>query len=188
MLLEFFPLAAFGVAYYFYDFYVATSALMVAMGMLLAVRVLLQNKRERLFFISCVLVWVFGSLTLLLQDKIFLQWSPTVFAWLIALVLLLSELISKANLIETITTKINPKFHLPKQAWRHVNLGWALGFAGKGGLNLYVALYHTESTWVTFKLLGQPALTILFLLLTLYYLRHDILAKPNKEAVEDGIT
>lgn len=188
MLLEFLPLAAFGGAYFWYDFYVATAALMVAMGAVLAVRVLFQGKHERLFFISCLLVWIFGSLTLVLHDKSFLQWKPTIFAWLIAIVMLGSEWIGKANLIERISSKTNSKFHLPKHVWRNINLGWALGFAIKGSLNLYFAFYHTESTWVTFKLFGQPVLTLLFIALTLYYLRNDILAETGKDAIEDSPT
>ena len=181
MLLEFLPLAAFGGAYYLYDFYVATAALMIAMGGVLAVRVLLLGKRDRFFFISCLMVWAFGSLTLVLQDKSFLQWKPTIFAWLIAISLLVSEWIGKTNLIEKISTKVNPNFHLPKKVWRGLNFGWSFGFALKGALNLYFAFYQEESVWVMFKIGGQTALSFVYLLLTLIYLRQYLSLGADNE-------
>lgn len=185
MLVDIFPLLAFGGAYYLYDFYVATAALIVTMTLLVGYRWLRRGQVENILWISYLLVLIFGSLTLALQDKTFLQWKPTIFAWLLAVALIGSQLFSKRSLLERAVVGFNPDFSLPPHVWQWLNLGWALGFLVKGSLNFYFAFYHSESTWVLFKLFGQFALTALYLILTFVYLR-QYLVLPDTNQKHSG--
>lgn len=177
------PLIAFGGAYYLYDIYAATIALILAMTALLAYKKLRDNSIHKLLWVSYFLVLVFGGLTLALQDKIFLQWKPTLFAWFIALVLVGGELFAKRSLLASMISGLDIDFHLPSSVWRRLSLGWAAGMLLKGGLNLYFAFYQSEAAWVTFKIAGQFVLTLVYIMLTLFYLRHYLPAlKADQES------
>jgi intracellular septation protein len=81
-LLEFAPLAVFLIAYYAAGIYVATAALMVAMAALLGVDYARGRRVPPMHALSAVLVFAFGTATLLLHNQRFIQWKPTVFFWL----------------------------------------------------------------------------------------------------------
>lgn len=176
---DLFPLIAFGGAYYFYDIYAATAALMVAMTLLVGYRAIRHHKVDRILLISYLLILVFGGLTLALQDKIFLQLKPTIFTWLIAIVLVGGELLGKRNLLAYLATGANSKFQLPDQVWKRLSLGWAGGMFLKGALNLYFAFYQSEAVWVTFKIAGQFGISMLYIILTLIYLRSYLFEAQN---------
>ena len=84
-LTEFAPLAAFIVAYFIGGLYAATAVLMGAMLVLLAVDWLRTRSIPPLHALSTVLVLIFGGATLVLHDRTFIQWKPTVFFWLVSL-------------------------------------------------------------------------------------------------------
>ena len=75
---EFAPLLAFIVAYYLRGLYAATAVLMVAMLLLLAVDWLRLRRIPPMHALSALLVMIFGAATLLLHNKQFIQWKPTV--------------------------------------------------------------------------------------------------------------
>lgn len=171
------PLIAFGGAYYLYDFYVATAALMVTMVLAVAYRFLRYGRVEKTLQVGFLLVWLFGSLSIMLQESLFLQWKPTIFTWLIAALLFGSEWIGKRNIIARLA---GANISLPDTTWRRLNLGWSAGFFLKGTLNLYFALCHEESVWVAFKLFGQSAITVIYLIITVFFLR-GYLFQPVQE-------
>ena len=87
-LAEFAPLLAFIVTYYLRGLYAATAVLMLAMLVLVAVDWLRLRRVPPLHALSVVLVLLFGSATLLLHNRVFIQWKPTVFFWLASLAFL----------------------------------------------------------------------------------------------------
>ncbi len=99
-LIEFAPLVAFVVAYYLRGLYVATAVLMVAMLPMLAFDWLRQRRIPPMHALSTALVLVFGTATLVLHDRQFIQWKPTVFFWLASLAFLGSAWIGKRTLTE----------------------------------------------------------------------------------------
>ena len=99
-LTEFAPLLAFVVAYYLRGLYVATAVLMAAMLLLLAVDWLRNRRIPKMHALSTVLVLIFGAATLLLHNKLFIQWKPTVFFWLASLAFLGSFWIGERTLTE----------------------------------------------------------------------------------------
>ena len=168
---DFFPLLAFGGAYYFYDIYVATAALIATMSIAVIWQWLRHRKISRVLLVSYLMVLLFGGLTLILRDTTFLKIKPTIFSWALGLILIGGELIGKRNLLSSLVTSFNPAFQLPAVVWQRLSYGWAAGMFLKGGLNLYFAYSYSEATWVTFKLFGQFALSVLFIILTLFYIR-----------------
>ena len=95
---EFAPLLAFIVAYYLRGLYTATAVLMAAMLLLLLVDWLRLRRVPPMHALSALLVLIFGAATLLLHNKQFIQWKPTVFFWLASLAFLGSFWIGKHTL------------------------------------------------------------------------------------------
>ena len=68
---------------------------------------------------------------------------------------------------------LGSKLKLPGEIWRNLNTGWAVGFFISGVLNLIVAYNFSEATWVTYKLVGGFATTLIYIFITIIYLRNQ---------------
>jgi intracellular septation protein len=170
-LLEFAPVIAFFVAYKIGGMYTATTVLMVAMALLLAIDFIRGRKIPTMHALSAVLVFAFGTATLLLHDQRFIQWKPTVFFWLVSIAFLLSNWIGKQTLVQRLLSAAFESAHaVPANLWRRLNWLWVVFYAALGGLNLFVAYHASESTWVNFKLFGLTIATFVFLALQLLWL------------------
>lgn len=121
-----------------------------------------HRKIETMLWLSLVLILVFGGATILLHDARYIQWKPTVLYWLFAIILLVSDLAFRKNLI---TAMLKSQLSVPTPVWRKLNFSWAGFFTLMGIANLYVANHYSMDTWVSFKLFGTMGLTILFVLL-----------------------
>jgi|SRR5580658_1297646 intracellular septation protein len=177
-LAEFAPLLAFIVAYYLRGLYAATAVLMVAMLALVAVDWLRLRRVPPMHMLSTVLVLVFGSATLLLHNRQFIQWKPTVFFWLASIAFLGSFWIGRQTLTQRfLGAAFGERLQLSEALWRRLN-GWWTGFyAALGALNLVVAHYASERAWVNFKVFGLTLLTLAFVVLQMVWLngRADLL-------------
>lgn len=150
------PLLAFILAYYFGGLYAATAVLMVAMVLLVALDWLRLRRIPPMHALSAVLVLIFGGATLLLHDRLFIQWKPTVFFWLAGLAFLGSFWIGERTLAERLLgTALHEAFgqqlRVSAGQWRWLNLAWVLFSALLGLLNLVVVIYASERVWVALK-------------------------------------
>ncbi|HVP08835.1 MAG TPA: septation protein A [Burkholderiales bacterium] len=160
-LFDLFPVVCFFAVYWFSDIYVATVAAIAATFAQVAWLRLRGRRIEPMLWVSLALIVVFGGLTLVLQDKRFIMWKPTVLYWLFAAVLAVSATAFRRNLIRAMLEK---ELRVPDPVWARLNWSWVGFFAAMGGLNLYVAFSFEEATWVKFKLLGGIGLMLLFVL------------------------
>jgi intracellular septation protein len=168
---EFAPLVAFLVAYYLGGLYSATAVLMVAMVALLGFDWLRERRIPPLHTLSAVLVLLFGGATLVLHDRQFIQWKPTVFFWLASLAFLGSFWVGERTLTQRfLSAAFGERLQLSAALWRRLN-GWWVGFyALLGALNLAVAHYASERVWVGFKVFGLTLLTLAFLVVQVLWL------------------
>src|SRR4029453_6882888 len=143
-LVEFLPILVFVAVYYAFDIYYATAALMVAVTTQVAVLWLIKRPISGQTKVTFWLSLVFGGLTLLLHDKSFIQWKPTIVNWAMAGALFGSHFFSNRNLIERM---LGNQLSLPASVWVRLNFGWAAGFFIAGALNLYVARNFSEGSW-----------------------------------------
>jgi intracellular septation protein len=124
---------------------------------------------------SFVVFLVFGGATIYFHDDVFIKWKPTVLYWLFALVLLLSNLVWRRNLVRAMLEPAGMR--LPAPIWWRLNLAWVGFFALVGMLNLYVAFHLSRDIWVSFKSIGLTCLTLGFVvvqsLFLMRYLEHD---------------
>lgn len=156
-LTELAPLVAFVAAYLLGGLYVATAVLMAAMLALLAVDWLRLRRIPSLHALSTVLVLIFGGATLILHDRVFIQWKATVFFWLTSLAFLGSFWIGERTLAErllggALTEAFGERLAVSAARWRWLNLHWVLFYFALGALNVAVLRYWSERAWVAMKL------------------------------------
>jgi intracellular septation protein len=163
-LLEFVPLLVFILAYYLRGIYIATGALMASMLVLLAVDWLRGRRIPPMHAISAVLVFVFGTATLLLHDQRFIQWKPTIFFWVAGIAFLASQWIGERPLAQRLMGSAMGEHaaQLAQETWRGLNLAWVAFYAVMGAANLAVAWNASERAWVNFKVFGITAATFAF--------------------------
>jgi len=118
-----------------------------------------RRKVDKMLWISLAIIVVMGGATLLLRDTRFIRWKPTVLYWAFAVVLLVSDVLLRKNLVRTM---MQEQMTLPEPIWRRLNLSWVGFFVAMGILNLYVAYSFPESVWVKFKLFGTTGLMVVF--------------------------
>src|SRR5579864_2025039 len=153
-LAEFAPLVAFFVTYSLRGLYAATAVLMVAMVALLAFDWLRQRRIPPLHALSAALVLVLGGATLVLHNRLFIQWKPTVLFWVVSVAFVASFWVGERTLTQRLLEPALAAARMPVSArqWRRMNLWSALFYALLGALNLAVAYGASERTWVYFKL------------------------------------
>src|SRR5262249_26323612 len=144
-LFDLFPVLCFFAVYWLSDIYTATAAAIVATLAQVAWLKLRRRRVEPMLWLSLALIVVFGGLTLVLQDKRFIMWKPTVLYWCFALVLAVSATVFRRNLIRAMLAK---ELRVPEAVWSQLNWSWVGFFAVMGVLNLYVAYSFEEATWV----------------------------------------
>ncbi|HTX24130.1 MAG TPA: inner membrane-spanning protein YciB [Steroidobacteraceae bacterium] len=162
-LLELATLLAFIVAYYLHGLYVATAVLMVAMAVLLALDLAREQRIPAMHGLSAALVFAFGSATLLLHNRLYIQWKPTVFFWLASGAFLLSFWVGERTLAERLLGRaLGPEARVPAPVWRRLNALWVVFAAALGAVNLAVAYHASERAWVNFKVIGVTLATAVF--------------------------
>jgi intracellular septation protein len=181
LLIDFFPVLAFFIAYYIPDdisqrMYMATAAAIVAAIIQVTVNWLIHRRFEKMHLITLVIIVVLGGLTLLLHDKRFFMWKPTAVNWLFAVAFIISEFIGKKPLIQRM---MDHALTVPTSVWYTLNRSWIVFFIFSGALNLYVAYNFAENFWVNFKLFGILGLTLLFAIGQAVYLAKHI-AEPEQ--------
>ncbi len=140
--------------------YPATAALMVATVVALAVSWRLMHRLPIMPLVSGVVVLVFGALTLILQDELFIKLKPTIVNTLFGTVLIGGLAFGKPLL----GVVFDSVFDLDAEGWRKLTLRWGLFFFVLAGLNEVVWRNFPTDTWVTFKVFGIMPLTFLFAL------------------------
>ena len=153
------PLAVFFAAYFMADLLTATAALIVATAVALALSLAVRRKVPLLPVITAVIVGVFGGLTLWLEDETFIKMKPTIIQAIFAAVLLGGLALGRPLLKPLLGAALPP---MDDVGWRRLTLRYGLFFIAMAALN--EAVWRTQSTdfWVTFKVFGIVALTLIF--------------------------
>lgn len=182
LVLELGPLAVFFFVNARVDLFAATGAFMAATVAALAVSYGLVRRLPIMPLVSGAVVLVFGGLTLVLQDELFIKLKPTIVNLLFAGVLLGGLAFGKPLLGVVFESVIR----LDADGWRKLTLRWALFFLVLAALNEVVWRLFPTDTWVTFKVFGVMPLTILFALAQIPLMQRHALpeAEPAPERAE----
>jgi intracellular septation protein len=160
-LFDLLPVIAFFVAYKLADIYVATGVLIVGVLLQTLASWIRFRKVSPMLLTSALLVLVFGGLTLLIHDAVFIKWKPTIVNWLFAIAFLVTYYLRGPTLVERL---MGENVQLQAGDWNRLNFSWVAFFLFAGALNLWVAFRFDEATRVNFKLFGLMGLTLVFAL------------------------
>ena len=182
-LFDLFPVILFFLAFKLYDIFIATAVAIVAAIVQIGWLWFRRRQVDKMMWINLAVIVVFGGATLIFQDETFIKWKPTVLYWLIATVLLLSNLIFRKNLIQTMLEK---QIVVPLFVWNRLNLSWVSFFLTMGCINLFVAFSFSVDTWVTFKLFGATGLMLVFIIVQMMMIGKYL--KDMQPAVVENVT
>lgn len=138
--------------------FVATFAFMIAIAVSLTVSYAITRTLPVMPLVSGVVVLVFGTLTLWLQDEIFIKMKPTIVNSLFGAVLLGGLWFGKSLLGYV----FDSAFKLDAEGWRKLTLRWGLFFVFLAVLNEAVWRNFSTDFWVAFKVWGTMPLTLAF--------------------------
>ena len=138
--------------------FAATAVFMVAVLIALVVSYALTRHLPMMALVTAVIVVVFGGLTLLLHDELFIKLKPTIIYVLFGGVLLGGLAFGKPLL----GMVFDQMFHLTDEGWRKLTWRWALFFLALAVLNEIVWRNASTDVWVSFKAFGVLPLTFIF--------------------------
>ena len=140
LLVDYFPLLLFFIAFKWQGIYVATAVAMVASVVQI---VWLRWQRGRvapIHWLSLAIIVIFGGATLALQDETFIKWKPTVLYGLFGTILAVGRLGFGRNLIAYVMQGIT----LPEAIWTRVTWAWVAFFAVPFGFRGYGQRIHAR--------------------------------------------
>ena len=119
------------------------------------------GKVETMHLVTLVLVVTMGGATVILQNKEFIMWKPTVVNWMFAAAFLGSQWFMEKSFLQRM---MEQAVTMPSSTWEKLNYAWVSFFILSGVANLIVAYNFSENTWVNFKLFGMLGLTLAFII------------------------
>lgn len=150
--------------------FIATAFFMAATAISLIASWLLFRSLPLMPMVSGVVIFVFGALTLYLQDELFIKMKPTIINSLFGIVLV-GGLIFKKPLLKYV---LGPAFEIDEDGWRKLTIRWAIFFFAMAILNeivwrganaFYGAGTQADDFWVAFKVWGNLPISIIFMML-----------------------
>jgi len=157
--------------------FIATGLFMIATAIALSASWLLTRSLPIMPLISGVVVFIFGALTLYLQNDTFIKVKPTIVNTLFGTILLGGLLFGKSLLGYV----FRAAFKLDDAGWRKLTIRWGLFFLFLAVLNEVVWRNFSTDFWVAFKVWGTMPITILFTLAQM-----PLIMKHGTETAEDG--
>ena len=121
----------------------------------------LEKKVPMVPLTSCVLISVFGGLTLYFDNKIFFYMKPTIINLLFAALLFFGKYFTKKPVLKIF---FQNAFDLEDEGWKKLNSRWIIFFIFIAILNEIVWRSQPEVFWVNFKVWGLLPITFVFTL------------------------
>jgi intracellular septation protein len=128
------------------------------------------RKVDRMLWVTLFIVVVLGGATVWLHNEAFIKWKPTVYNWVLALVMLVTQFVFRKDPLKAL---LGNQLQLPAPVWFRLTMAYVVFFIAMGCLNLYVAFHYPTATWVNFKVFVLTGLLVAFVIAQgLYLSRH----------------
>jgi intracellular septation protein len=124
--------------------------------------------------VSGAVVLIFGSLTLYLQDELFIKLKPTIVNAIFASVLFGGLFFGKSLL----RYLFGDVFALTDEGWKKLTFRWACFFVFLAVLNEFAWRLLTTDQWVSFKVFAIMPITMVFALSQVGLLQRHQIDKP----------
>jgi intracellular septation protein len=138
----------------------ATVVLMVAVVVSLALSYRWERRIPLMPLVTAVMVLIFGGLTIILRDEIFIKMKPTIVNGLFAAALFTGMLFNKPFL----QPLLGHTLQLSPEGWRVLTWRWAFFFVFLACLNEFIWRTFSTDFWVSFKAWGMFPITLVFAL------------------------
>lgn len=178
LLLDLGPLAVFFAAYRTLGLEAATLALIVATLISLIMLYAATRKIAVMPLITALCVGIFGGLTLLLQDELFIKMKPTVVNLLFAGILFGGLAFGRPMLKYLLESAVS----LTEKGWRVLSRRWGFYFVFLAGLNEFIWRHYSTDFWVDFKVFGMFSLTLLFTLAQIPLMQREMIEETPPSA------
>ncbi len=180
-LLEWLPLLVFFAVFKLYGIYYGTGALMIGCVALMFIHRALTGKYKPVHVVTAAVAVLLGGATLLLHDKRFIQWKPTVLFGAAAVVFIGSAFFGRQPLARRLLENVcKDDLAVAARTWIIINAIWSAWFVLLAGLNLYVARNFTAGVWVNFKVFGLTIAMMLFLIPQVFWLSGKTKSAPER--------
>ena len=170
--LEFVPLIAFFVSYYYYPnsrqlvgeelsvekIIFATKVFVPALVVTSALSYLILKTISKMAIITAVVVIIFGFLTVWFRNPVFIKMKPTIIYLSFSLILTMGLLRKKSFLQSLMGSALN----MEDQGWLILTKRVTMFFLVLAALNEIVWRYFGQDQWVNFKTFGLPIMTMFF--------------------------
>lgn len=157
--------------------FLATGLFMIATAIALIASWVLVRTLPIMPLVSGAVVFVFGALTLYLQDDVFIKMKPTIVNTLFGVVLLGGLYFGKSLLGYV----FDSAFKLDAEGWRKLTFRWGLFFLFLALANEIVWRNFSTDTWVAFKVWGIMPITLVFTMSQMrLIMRHSAEEKGEK--------
>ena len=163
LLLDLGPLVVFFATNYITgDFMLAVGLLVAATVVALAAGWLLERRISVMALFGCVAVVFFGGLSLYFDNELFIKIKPTVLTVLLAAVIAGGRLLGRNPLGLLMGTQLR----LRDAGWRALSWLWVAMFLTTALANEIAWRSLSTDDWVTFKVFGITAISLLFAVLS----------------------
>lgn len=172
------PLVLFFIANRLEGIMVGTGVLMAATLVAIAIAYRLEKRVPIMPLVGCAFVLLFGGLTLVFDDELFIKIKPTVVNLLFAGVLFAGLAMGQLFL----KVLMGPVLSLTDRGWYLLSWRWAGFFVVLAVLNEVVWRTMSTDAWVNFKVFGLMPLSLAFGLAQLPLLMRYQIPEPGTEA------
>ena len=163
LLLDLGPLVVFFATNYMTgDFMLAVGLLVAATVVALATGWLLERRISMMALFGCVAVAFFGGLSLYFDNELFIKIKPTVLTVLLAAVIAGGRLLGRNPLGLLMGTQLRMR----DAGWRALSWLWVAMFLTTALANEIAWRSLSTDDWVTFKVFGITAISLLFAVLS----------------------
>jgi intracellular septation protein len=158
--------------------FVATALFMAATLISLLVSKFVLGHLPVMPFVSGIVVLIFGSLSIYLQNETFIKMKPTIVNALFGITLLGGLAVGRSLLGYV----FNAAFQLDAEGWRKLTVRWGVFFLFLAVLNEVVWRNFSDDFWVAFKVWGTMPITILFTLAQMpLIMKHSVTPVTDRE-------
>jgi intracellular septation protein len=152
------PLLVFFLTNAWFGLIVGTAVFVGATMVSLIASRLMMGRIPVMPLVGGVFVIVFGGLTVLLDDDLFIKIKPTIVNLLFAAILAVG-LVTGRHFLKLV---FDGAFHLTERGWTLLTVRWVAFFVVLAIINEVVWRGFSSDTWVAFKVFGILPLTLVF--------------------------
>ncbi len=161
----------------------ATIALMIATVIALLISYVVTRKIAKVALFSGVILGLFGTATIVLQNEIFIKIKPTVINLLFAVILLYCYFSKKLWMRNLLGSKIK----ISDGAWLILSVRWGCFFAFLAGLNEIIWRNYSTDFWVQFKVFGMMPIALLFTISQVPFITREIAKEEKIGAITNSL-